>query len=168
MVKLCGMALIVLCGSLTGLNLGRGLTARVRVLEEVIRLYRYLRDRLKYLRPSVSALIEAAAESGEFEALKFLPACNARMKSGLGFSESWRLSVAEEAPALGRDALPAVQSLAGVIGASDIDSQLSAIDYGISVLEDRLEQARQKAAGKSRLYGTLGLLAGLGVSVLVA
>jgi stage III sporulation protein AB len=55
-----------------------------------------------------------------------------------------------------------------VLGASDLESQLAAIDYGVSLLEARLAAAREYAAARGKLYGTLGVLAGLGIAVLIA
>ncbi len=137
-------------------------------MEEVIRLYHYLHDRLKYMRPSVAALIGAANASGEFDSLEFLDACETRMKAGRPFGESWRSSVEENATALGEATARVVMGLGGVLGASDLESQLSAIEYGISVLESRLEESRERAGARMKLYGTLGMLAGLGAAVLVA
>ncbi len=74
----------------------------------------------------------------------------------------------ENATALGEDTARAVSGLGGVLGASDLESQLSAIEYGISVLESRLEEARERAGARMKLYSTLGMLAGLGAAVLVA
>jgi stage III sporulation protein AB len=145
-----------------------GLRTRVALLEETIRLYRYLRDRLKYLRPSVSALIDAAASSEEFKSLGFLAACDARMKAGEGFEDSWIISVEEQAKALGGPVAQVVAGLGQVLGASDLESQLAAIDYGMALLEARLAAAREHAAARVKLYDTLGVLAGLGVAVLIA
>ncbi len=137
-------------------------------MEETIRLYHYLHDRLKYMRPSVAALIGAANASGEFESLGFLAACEARMQGGSPFGESWRCSVGGSIPELGEASAQVVMGLGGVLGASDLESQLSAIEYSISVLDSRLEEARELAAVRMKLYGTLGLLAGLGAAILVA
>jgi stage III sporulation protein AB len=61
-----------------------------------------------------------------------------------------------------------ITGLGQVLGASDLESQLAAIDYGISLLEARLADARGHAAARGKLYDTLGVLAGLGVAVLIA
>jgi stage III sporulation protein AB len=140
----------------------------VALLEETIRLYRYLRDRLKYLRPSVPALIDAAAGTEDFKSLAFLAACDARMKAGEGFAESWRVSVEEQERELGGPVAQAIAGLGQVLGASDLESQLAAMDYGISLLEARLAAAREHAAARGKLYGTLGVLAGFGVAILFA
>jgi stage III sporulation protein AB len=140
----------------------------VKLIEESIRLYRYLRDRLKFLRPSVSTLIGTAASSGEFASLGFLGDCDARLSAGEGFCESWRTSVEAWAPALGKTAAPVIAGLGGVLGQSDLESQISAIDYGAAVLEDRLLAAREDAARYNRLYSALGVLAGLGIAIILA
>lgn len=152
---------------MTGIWAAAGLSKRVLTLENTIRLYQYLRDRLKFLRPSVASLINQADGSGEFADLKFLSACNERMKNGMNFPESWTMSVHEYTDLLGREVAPVISGLSNVLGKSDLESQISAIDHGISMLETRLFNAREYTAKHKKLYQTLGVLAGLGLAVFI-
>lgn len=145
-----------------------GLSKRVLILENLIRLYRFLHDRLKYLQPSVSSLISQAAANGEFAQLAFLGVCRDEMQAGNTFPESWRIAVEKEKNNLGANAAAIVATLAEVLGAADLESQLAALQYGVSLLESRLEEARSYAAKHKKLYQTLGILAGLGLAVIIA
>lgn len=168
MIKICGMALVVLCCSMAGISAASGLSRRVAAIENIIRLCQHLRDRLKYMRPSVAMLVGQAAASPEFEELEFLSQCDRRMREGEIFAESWRSSVRGSSALIGRDAADIVGSLADVLGASDLESQLSALDYGIATLESRLCDAREYSARHQKLYRTLGVLAGFGIAVFMA
>jgi len=150
-----------------GARFAGALTEKVSTLECVIRLYRYLHDRLKYMQPGVMPLIDAAVSSGEFEKLRFLRECRDNMKDSGDFSESWRKAVGNNAFSLGKEAVAVMASLSGVLGKTDLESQLAAIDYGASLLEKRLESAREYARRHQRLYRTLGVLAGALVVVLL-
>lgn len=152
---------------MTGIWSSSGLSRRVSMLENTIRLYQYLRDRLKYLRPSIASLIGQAASSGEFPDLEFLHVCDEKMKNGMNFPESWTSSVSGDTARLGGEAARVVAGLSNVLGRSDLESQLSAIDCGIAMLEARLVDAREYAAKHKKMYQTLGVLAGLGLAVFI-
>lgn len=168
MIKITGLALIVLCCSTAGIWAASGLSKRVSTLEIVIRLYQYLRDSLKYLRPSVTMLIGRAAGEAEFSGLGFLRGCDEKMRSGKNFPESWREAISEDIATMGKEDAPIVLSLAGVLGASDLDSQLAALEHGMALLEARLGEAREYASKHKKLYRTLGVLAGLMVAIVIA
>lgn len=110
-------------------------------------------------------MIHQAATSEEFVDLRFLSACDEKMINGVSFPESWASSVSEDMASLGKEASPIISGLSNVLGRSDLESQLSAIDYGIAMLEARLLDAREYASRHKKLYQTLGVLAGLGLAV---
>lgn len=137
------------------------------MLETVIRLYGYLHDRLKYLQPSVNSLIEQAADSPEFEELKFLSCCLEYMRQGKDFSESWSLALSNSKTILSDDITQIIYNISNTLGTTDLESQLSAIVYDRSRLEQRLIEARDYAEKHKKLYQTLGVLSGLGLAVLI-
>lgn len=138
------------------------------MLETVIRFYGYLHDRLKYLQPSVNSLIEQAVCSKEFDGLIFLPYCLKYMRQGKDFSESWGLAIYNSDTVLSEDITQIIHNISNTLGTSDLESQLSAILYDRSRLEQRLIEARNYAEKHKKLYQTLGVLSGLGLAVLIA
>lgn len=143
------------------------LTERVSTLESVIRLYRFMHDRLRYIQPGVLPLINAAAASKEFQRLRFLKECRDQVENGEDFDINWKIAVKNDSAALGKEAASVVASLSDVLGKTDLESQLAAINYGAELLEQRLLSAREYAARHQRLYRTLGVLAGVLVVVLI-
>ena len=162
------MLLIILSASMVGSHFAKRLIERVSALECALRLYRYLHDRLKFLQPGVISLIDAAVQSGEFEKLSFLRECRENMKDSGDFADSWKKALENNTSSLGREASAVMASLSGVLGKTDLESQLAAIDYGAALLEKRLENAREYAKKHQRLYRTLGVLAGALVVALIA
>lgn len=138
------------------------------MLENVIRFYGYMHDRLKYLQPSVNSLIEQAANTREFEDLKFLPYCREKMREGKDFPESWRSSVYSVDIVLSEDITKIILNISNILGTADLDSQLAAITYDRSRLEQRLTEARDYADKHRKLYQTLGVLSGLWLVILIA
>ncbi len=127
-----------------------------------------MRDRLKYLQPSIDSLIAQAASSMEFSSLKFLMLCREKMSNGIGFAEAWRKSVNSDNTDICKDTTEIIVNLSETLGRCDLDSQLAALEYGIVILESRLQDAREYAAKHKKLYRALGVLSGLAIAILIA
>lgn len=168
MLKISGMALIVLCCSMMGFLKAATLSNRVIMLENVIRLYQYLHDRLKFLQPSVNSLIEQASSSQEFSNIEFLSVCNVMMNAGKSFPESWRESVYSIDTILDVKDIDIIQNISNTLGMTDIESQLAALGYDKARLGSNLEEARDYAAKHKKMYQTLGVLSGLLIAIFIA
>lgn len=151
---------------MTGTLAASGLSKHVLLLENTIRLCQYLYDRLKFLRPGVRALIRQAAAADEFRELTFLKVCAEKVEAGGDFPICWKEAVAAFW-IFDREESKIVQSLGGVLGASDLESQLSALEYARELLEARILAVRDYAAKHKKLYRTLGVLSGLGIAVVL-
>lgn len=150
-----------------GISKASALSDQVIMLETVIRFYGYLHDRLKYMQPSVKSLIEQAANSQEFTELKFLAYCYEKMQEGIDFSESWNSAIYDQS-VFSDNITKIIQNISNTLGTSDLESQLAAISYDRSKLEQRLIEAREYAEKHKKLYQTMGVLSGLGLAVFIA
>ena len=144
-----------------------GLSERVSSLERVLRLVGHLRDRLKFLRPSVRALVQNAAAVEDFGELGFLDSCRDMMETGMDFPAAWKQS-ARQAAVPDKEAREILAGLGDILGGSDLESQLSAVALCENRLELRLSEARENAAQHKKLYCTLGALAGVGAAIILA
>lgn len=149
-----------------GISKASELAKRVTAIETLIRFYGYLHDRLKYLQPSVSSLIEQAAGSREFEELEFISRCHEKMINGKDFAESWESAVNCNT-IYSYNVTQIIINIANTLGTSDLESQLEAIEYDKSRLEQRLIEVRDYAEKHKKLYQTLGVVSGLGLSIFI-
>lgn len=167
LVKILGMALIVLCSTMIGMSLASNLSDRVKRIEESLALLGYLSDRLRYLQSPMSQLVEGAAAMERFSHLGFLRRCRDRMRGGAPFPEAWRVSVGEAERELGRELLEVLLPLGEVLGGADLDSQLASLLHAASLLESRLGDARANQQQHGKLYCSLGVLAGIAFVVIL-
>lgn len=93
--------------------------------------------------------------------------CRERMLRGDSFPVAWRTAVAQSPGALKGEEVRILASLADVLGTTDLDSQLSALDYTGEQLRRCHAAAGQKRDKCQKLYGTLGVLAGLAVAIIL-
>jgi len=125
------------------------------------------RDRLRYLQPPISQLVEGAASLERFSKLAFLGRCRDRMHSGTPFPDSWRLSVGEASRELGPELAEMLLPLGEVLGGADLDSQLASLLHVQSMLESRLVSARDHQQQHGKLYRSLGVLAGVALVIIL-
>lgn len=137
------------------------------MIESAIRLMNYLIDRLRYLQPTVAGLVASASEAPGLEGAPYVRECRRRMEQGAGFPESWRRSVSSHEGTLGKEGTAILESLSEILGASDLESQLTALDYARERLRRCLEQARTRKEQRQKLYCALGVLVGAGAAVIL-
>lgn len=145
-----------------------GLSKRVAAIETAIALLGYFSDRLRYLRPTMSALVGAAGDTAGLREAAYLAGCGERMARGEPFPEAWRAALEEQPGALGEGERELLRNLADILGAADLDSQLAALAYAERQMEHRLGLARANREKHQKLYGTLGVLGGLAVAIMLA
>lgn len=97
----------------------------------------------------------------------YLTDCRDRMRRGEDFPSSWRGAVENCANVFGKEETRLLSALGDVLGATDLDSQLTALSYTKEQLEHRLGLARQDKQKHGKLYSTLGVLIGLAIVIIL-
>ena len=144
-----------------------GLSKKVLEIEAAIALLGHFHDRLRYLSPTMTGLIESACAAEGTGNIPYLTGCRERMGRGLPFPDSWKAAVAAHPGALGREETGLLAALGDVLGATDLESQLAAVAYTRQQLELRLDIARQYRDRHHKLYGTLGVLTGIAIVIIL-
>ena len=120
-------------------------------------------ERLRYLSPSIVNLMRIL-EAG-YPELPFLTDCRDKLVRGEPFAESFESAVmAGEFDERQRGVL---LPLARELGSSDLDSQLAALAYAISRLQEIGAQESEYCNTHGKLYRTLGILCGIAAAILV-
>lgn len=144
-----------------------GLSTRTAAIESAVQLLQDLHDRLLHLRPTMGELIEAAARREAFAGLGYLTACRDRMRRGEPFPTAWKKSIQQFPGALPTEETAMLSMLSDVLGATDLDSQLTALDCTREQLAHRLLLAREQQQKNHKLYGILGVFTGIAVAIIL-
>lgn len=144
-----------------------GLSKRVSGIETALVLIGHLHDRLRYLQPPLTELLESALALEQLREAAYLAPCLDSMGRGVPFPTSWRTAVESHCGALGREEAELLAALGDILGSTDLDSQLASLTYTRQSLEHRLELARQFSQKHQKLYGTLGVLAGIAIVIIM-
>ncbi len=115
---------------------------------------------LQYTRAPVKWMIGELMRRKEYGEIDFLRAFTQAEDTGSAQPEAWREAVLESQMPLTMEEKKLLADLADVLGAAEIQSQLQGIELCRILLNEHLIQAKEYRDKHSKLYRTLGALAG--------
>ena len=169
MMRLLGAVLVVAgCGAL-GLDGVARLNGRVRDLGELAAGLDALQRELGWRLAPLPLALEAAAEASHGPASQFFSRCGRGVgqEDGRTFQQVWRgcLDAAQLRLAPGDRTL--LERLGPVLGRYDGDSQRLALEDAAAGLRDLQGEASDDRRRLGRVYGVLGMTAGLFLAILL-
>jgi len=138
----------------------------VSALEKAVALLGHLQDRMRHLQPSMGSLIHGACGAEAFAQLSFLRECDGRMGRGQPFPVAWRESL-EAFQDLEGEPREILLELGEVLGASELEAALSALDFARRRMELQLNGAREHRDKYQKLYRTMGVLSGFAIVLIL-
>ncbi len=161
------MVCIVATCSAVGFMLQKRLIDRADCLERLIAMLDYLSSQISYVRMPVGEIVSQMAMQSRFASLTFLEECKERLRQGEPFPDAWRASAAKQRQLLAKDDYERLASLGSTLGATDAQEQQQTIAMYTRMFEKSYEAARAECASRSRMYLTIGVLAGIGFAILM-
>lgn len=143
-----------------------GLREKVSEIEACIALIDHLYDRLRYLQPTVMALLRSSMAIEQTGKLAFLGLAQEYTYQGTAFPAAWKAAVKSKPGRLGIEECELISSLGDILGGADLESQLGALSYARAQMEVRLETARTAKEKNGKLYSTLGVLCGAALAII--
>ena len=168
-MKYAGLLLIILvCGGM-GMMKSMQYTARVRYLEAILSFLQTLASEMEYRAAPISKILADAAGREEYKCLPFLRECERLCREGTEFPTAWAQAVREKAKAMDlseRDRKLLLSFGCGV-GTTDVDGQLANCSLHKELFGQSLQSAREEKDKHGKLYLKLGLLSGIGISIVL-
>ena len=124
MLKVCGLLLVLGGCILWGFRAAEGLSARVRVLEELAFAVQALERELSLFRPSLPVLLERMAQGRSEQVACILNNCRAEVEKGNCFTDVWEIQQ-QKLPLTGQER-GLVRGLGQVLGQYDDKGQVQA------------------------------------------
>ena len=169
MIRLLGAALVTVgCGGL-GLSAVSRLDSRVRDLRELSAGLEILQRELGWRLAPLPEALEAAAEGTHGDAARFYAFCSqeARQLAGATFRMFWNRGLKQCFLRLSRGDRALLEQLGPVLGRYDGDSQRQAVENVLACLSRQRIQAEDDRRRLGRVYGVLGVTAGLFLSLVL-
>lgn len=166
-LKLIGLFLISVAGSLVGINASLRLKLRVDFLEKYIALMYETKTRIRLSACDIRELFKS--DSG-FEPIDFLTSEFTRnIKKKSTAKNAWKTAVDSSFKRyrISKIDKDLISEFGTDFGQNDIDGEINHINLHIALLEDRLKKARTELAQKGKLYRTLGIFGGITISLIM-
>ncbi len=147
----------------------RRLIDRANYLEKVMEMLDYFSSQISYTRMPVAEIIASLADSERFDSLRFLKQVRDDLRAGVPFPEAWRTAVTQgkNAILLGDEDMNRLFALGEYIGTTDSEEQGKTIALYQKMFTQSHEKARSESTAHAKMYTTLGVLAGIGLAVLI-
>ena len=166
MLKYAGLAIIIAVTSFAGCYFSSALKTRLVNLKKINFLIDEIIILLRYKASTVYEITECLKSSERFADFGFLS--NILPDENIPFQQKWNNAINANPPLnLKENDLEILADIGKKLGTSDIEGQLSTLHLQRSELETLILSAEAECEKKSKLYRSLGVLAGAFISVML-
>ncbi len=171
LLKIIGCALIILSSAGMGFFFSNEMRCRIDELSELRKLVMLLRGDIRYGNTPLPEAVTALARRHKGSFAAFFTQVSARLNelSGLTFQEIWKEAVEKELVDTSlskRDKMHLLQ-FGENLGYLDKDMQMNTLDLFLSQLEEETKELSKSVKEKSYLYNSLGIMAGIFISIIM-
>lgn len=167
MLRIFGVLLIVLTSSGTGFLLASNLNKRVENIELILSMIERIKTNICYSKTPTPQIIINLASYNLYKPLTFLSECQNMMREKTDFPTAWKKSVDKSSLHLQKDDITYLKSIGEILGSSDAESQINALDLTAGFLEQNLNDAKTIKNTNGKMYKALGTLFGIGIGILL-
>lgn len=164
------MVLVFCTSAAIGIYLSNSLSKRVQELDCFLALIEKMETHIRFYQTPTGQMLDQIASNEQFDDLPFLALCAEKIKVTNDFPIAWRSSVRQAADRmhLVKGDIELINTLADTLGSSDVEGQLGSLELLRQLIQQNHEQAFTKQKSHSRMYRSLGVLAGLAFVVMIA
>lgn len=170
-VKIIFSCIIVFCCGMIGEIFANGYRQRTRLLHQLIYTLQMLETEIVYSLTPLPQLLEqlAGKTRPEISVLLDTTAKVLQRQEGYTFFQAWNegITLAKKHSELKKEDFEILMDLGQNLGGSDIDNQVKHIRLAMEGLKRNYEEALQLQQKNVSLYKHLGILAGLGVVIIL-
>ena len=165
-MKWIGILLLFLSSSGTGIYASQNLRNDMRRTEKLIALTEECSAYIRYQQPELDELIDILSQNSAYQEFHFLRNISENKNPYLMPSAIWNEAIQNDnsVPVATREIL---ESLGHILGTTDIEGQLSALELHRIQLQQILSGCRERYQKQGKLYQSLGILAGCMLGVLL-
>lgn len=170
-IKIIGCILIIASSTGIGFYFSNEMRCRIEDLKELRKLIVLLRGDIRYASTPLPEAISSIARRNHGNYVGFFTSTSIKLQelSGLTFSDIWKEAVEKELTNTSlakKDKLHLTQ-FGENLGYLDKEMQMNTLDLYIVQLEDEIAELSKMAKEKAYLYNSLGIMAGIFISIIM-
>ncbi len=171
LLKIIGCTLIILSSAGMGFFFSNEMRCRIDDLRELRKLVLLLRGDIRYGNTPLPEAVNAIARrhKGSFEAFFNKVSTSLNELSGLTFQEIWKDAVEKKLidTSLSRRDKTQLLQFGENLGYLDKEMQMNTLDLFLSQLEEETKELSKAVKEKSYLFNSLGIMAGIFISIIM-
>ena len=171
LLKIIGCTLIILSSAGMGFFFSNEMRCRIDDLRELRKLVLLLRGDIRYGNTPLPEAVNAIARrhKGSFEAFFNKVSTSLNELSGLTFQEIWKDAVGKKLvdTSLSRRDKTQLLQFGENLGYLDKEMQMNTLDLFLSQLEEETKELSKAVKEKSYLFNSLGIMAGIYISIIM-
>ena len=165
LIKLAGIIMIFSAASMTGAYLSASLHQRCIRLETLRRMTEDIASYIRYRELTVYEIVQELSTDSFYRDFDFVCCLSRNLDRHRPFYGQWE-SAADECRFKG-DERNLILSLGNVLGTSDTQGQLAAIELYSAKLDSMIKASDEQYSRKGKLYRSLGVLSGAMLGILM-
>jgi len=154
LIKTIMLLLVVMCSTLVGFSVSNKLYKRKSILESFLLLIKNSATKIRYTNSTLATIF-----SDNFMDFNF--------DEETSFSSQWNEMLNEYNKILKTDDIKILRDFGSKLGTTDVLGEEKNIEMYLELLNEKINDASDCIQKKSKLYKTLGLSAGITVSILL-
>lgn len=171
LLKIIGCMLVVLSSTGMGFFFSNEMKCRIDDLRELRKLILLLRGDIRYGNTPLPEAINAIARRHKGSLAAFFTKISTRLNelSGLTFQEIWKDAVEKELvnTSLSKKDKMQLLSFGENLGYLDKEMQMNTLDLFLSQLDEETKELSKSVKEKAYLYNSLGIMAGIFISIIM-
>lgn len=165
MAKIVGVIIVIVSSSLVGIYFSDKLKSRSKEIKNINYMFEQISVLVRYKALTVYEIIDCLKQNQICSKLNFIKEFT--QKEDISFEIEWSDSIDNSPTYLNREDKRMLKSFGNVFGTSDIDGQLSDVELYRQNFSKIENDAICEYEKKSKLYKSLGVIAGAFISIML-
>ncbi len=158
----CG---IIICSTRIGILISKKYKYRLDELDELKSQFKLIENKIKYTYCSLEDIFAQVAEISEHMVKELFLNVAKNIKKD-GAQKAWTDAIDITILNIKKEDKQVLKEFGTLLGKTNKEGQLSQINYQIELLDRQIEKAKQEKEKNENIYQKLGLIFGIGISII--
>ena len=164
-LKLCICITIILICSYLGIEKSKTYISRVLELKKIKNGLNFFRSKIEFTYEPIRDVLDGISSSIYSGEINIFQRCKKYMKD-LEVNLAWNNAVDEETK-INKEDKEILKMFGKLLGKTDKKGQISEIDLSLNFIENQIQKAEVEKNRNSKLFKVLGVLIGIGITIII-